>query len=80
MSETLIPATGELVPPRMACSHAGGWCGRGSPPPTERIRGCHPWKFFFEIFDAKSRVWGQGTSLYYSRRLKLLQMYFNLIE
>jgi len=38
---------GELASPRTACSRAGGGCRRGN---------------FFEIFYAKSRVWGQfGT-------------------
>jgi len=49
---------GELAPPRMACSRAGNGCGRGSPPPAEGVRGVTP-EFFFEIFDAKSRVRGQ---------------------
>ena len=37
---------------------ARGGCGRGSPPPAEGVRGVTPGNFF-EIFDAKSRVWGQ---------------------
>ena len=55
----LGPSNGGVAPPRTACSRAGGECGRGSPPPAEGVRGCDPPKFFFEIFDAKSRVWGQ---------------------
>jgi len=53
----LGPSNGELAPPSTACSRAGGGCGTGSPPPTEGVRWCHP-RNFFEIFDAKSRVWG----------------------
>jgi len=49
---------GELAPPRTACSRAGGGCGTGSPLPLGGVRQCHLRKFF-EIFDAKSRVWGQ---------------------
>ena len=55
----LGPSNGELTPPRTACSRAGARCGRGSPPPAEGVRRCHPRNFFFEIFDAKSHVWGQ---------------------
>ena len=53
-----VPATGELAPPRTACSRAGDGCGRGSPPPAEGVRENTPGKFS-EIFDAKSRVWEQ---------------------
>jgi len=35
-----------------------GWVRQGSPPLAEEVRGVTPGKFF-EIFDAKSRVWGQ---------------------
>jgi len=48
----------ELAPPRTACSRAGGGCWRGSPPLAEGVQGVPP-ENFFEIFDAKSRVWGQ---------------------
>ena len=41
---------GELAPPRMACSRAGGGCGRGSPPPAEEVRGCYPPEKFFSRF------------------------------
>jgi len=58
VSETRVPATGELAPPRTACSRVGGGCGRGSPPPTEGVLSVTLGKFF-EIFDAKFRVWGQ---------------------
>ena len=39
-------------------SRAGGECGRGSPPPAEEMGRVTPGNFW-EIFDAKSRVWGQ---------------------
>jgi len=35
------------------------WVREGVTPPAEGVQGCHPRKFFLEIFDAKSRVWGQ---------------------
>ena len=35
---------------RLPCSRAGGGCGRGSS------------EIFFDIFDAKARVWGQFGS------------------
>ena len=54
-------ATGELAPPRTACSRAGGGCGTGLPPPAEGVRRCHPRKSF-EIFNAKCRVWEQFGS------------------
>ena len=56
----LGPTKGGLAPPRTACGRAGGGCGRGSLPPIEGVRWCHPRKkIFLKIFDAKSRVWGQ---------------------
>jgi len=42
----------------MACSRAGGGCRRGRPLPLRGSGGVTPGKIF-EIFDAKSRVWGQ---------------------
>ena len=50
---------GELAPLRTACSRAGGGCGRGSPTPAERVRGCLTPGKIVDIFDAKSRFWGQ---------------------
>ena len=41
-----------------ACSRAGGGCGRGSPPPLEEVRGCHPeifWRFLMP-----NPVWGDS--------------------
>ena len=43
----LGPSNGGACAPRTACSRAGVYGG------------VIPGKFFFEIFDAKSRVWGQ---------------------
>jgi len=57
VSETKVPTTGELAPPRTACSRAGGGYGRGSPLLLSWFGGVTPRKFF-EIFDAKSRIWG----------------------
>jgi len=42
----------------MACSHAGGRCWRSCPLPLRGSGGVTP-RNFFEIFDAKSRIWGQ---------------------
>jgi len=34
----------------MVCSHAGGGCSRGSPPPAEGVRGCHTRNFFKDFW------------------------------
>ena len=54
-----MPATGELAPPRTACSRAGSGCGRGRPLPLRGSGGITPGKYFLKIFDAKYRFWGQ---------------------
>jgi len=46
----LGPSNGGVGTPRSACSRAGGGCGRRSPPPAERVRGCYPRNFFFIDF------------------------------
>jgi len=52
----------------------GGGTGGSAPPQT-------PSPSFSKLnFISKILNYHFGTSLYYSRRLKLLQMYFNLIE
>ena len=45
---------------RVAVLGVGAGGGRRLPFPAEVVRGCHaPPEIFLEIFDAKSRVWGQ---------------------
>jgi len=55
----LDPSNGGACAPRMAYSRAGVGAGRGRPLPLRGSGGVTPGKFFFEIFDANSRVWGQ---------------------
>jgi len=57
----LGPSNAGACPPpaRTACSRAGSGCGRGSPLPMRGYRGVTLGNFF-EIFDAKSCVWGQS--------------------
>ena len=50
VSESWVPATGELAPPRTACSHAGGACGRGSSPSAEEVRGVTPGNFLWDFW------------------------------
>jgi len=45
-----------------------------------RVKGKKLYFGFVDLEKAFDRVPRDGFSLYYSRRLKLLQMYFNLIE
>ena len=47
VSETYVPATGELAPPRTASSRAGSGCGRGRPLPLRGSGGITPGKYFF---------------------------------
>ena len=53
-----VPATGELAPPRTACSRSAVGAVGGRHLPLRGSGGITP-RNFFEIFDAKFRVWGQ---------------------
>ena len=49
---------GSLRPRAQRVAMLGGRCWRGRPLPLRESRGITPGNFF-EIFDAKTRVWGQ---------------------
>jgi len=61
--------TGALAPPRTAEGRAGGWYGRGSPPPLMGVRGYYPRKNLGNI-----RVCSKSCIFVQTRQLVL---YFN---